>query len=279
MRKPILLISILSFLFFLNACEKDGGDTTRPGILIGAPTDGDTLFVGQDIHFEADFMDETELKSYKIDIHNNFDGHNHKSTSDEYEPWLFQQSWNFEAGKKNAHIHHHEVVVPELVNGKDIATGPYHFMVYCTDAAGNESWTVVGVVVAHPTDKQPPVFSGVSAPIIGQTFSTGQPISISATVSDNRQLAGLFVALLPEGATQAEMTPAGCFAVMLHTHEAVHEKDSYTFTASITVGQTNDNNDPSKLITWIPGNYIIMMKSIDESGNVGFSTSYPIVIQ
>ena len=164
MKNIFYILSIISLMVVLNACEKDKGDTTKPVILLEAPANGDTLFIGHEVHFEVEFTDETELKSYKVDIHDNFDGHNHKSTADELEPWLFQQSWQIEAGKKNAHIHHHEIVVPETVNGLEIAPGPYHFMLYCTDAAGNESWTVTDVVVAHATDATAPVFSNISAP-------------------------------------------------------------------------------------------------------------------
>jgi hypothetical protein len=38
-------------------------------------------------------------------------------------------------------------MVPATVNGKPIAEGDYHFTVYCTDVAGNESYAVREVVI------------------------------------------------------------------------------------------------------------------------------------
>lgn len=150
MRKISLVFSIVLMVifFFMTSCEKEK-DTQKPVIQLHEPAEGDTLWVGQDVHFEADFSDDKELKAWKVDIHNDFYGHGHKSSFSDAEPWLYTHSWNFESGMRNSHVHTHDIVVPTEVNGKPIATGPYHVMVYCTDAAGNESWTVVKVQIAH----------------------------------------------------------------------------------------------------------------------------------
>lgn len=147
-RNFVIIPLILVLAIFLSSCEKDK-DTVKPVIELNEPAEGDTLWVGEEVHFEAEFTDDVELKSYKVDIHNDFDGHGHKSSLSDTEPWLYTCSWNFDPGLKNSHVHMHEIVVPAEVNGKPIATGPYHVMVYCTDAAGNESWTVVKVYIEH----------------------------------------------------------------------------------------------------------------------------------
>lgn len=144
----IFPVFLMSLTLFMTSCEKDK-DTLKPVIQLHEPAEGDTLWVGQDVHFEADFSDDKELKAWKVDIHNDFDGHGHKSSLGDTEPWLYTHSWSFEPGLRNSHVHTHEISVPAEVNGKPIATGPYHVMVYCTDAAGNESWTVVKVQIAR----------------------------------------------------------------------------------------------------------------------------------
>ncbi len=144
----LLIVFVVSLFIIFPSCEKNK-DTIKPVIELHEPAEGDTLWVGEEVHFEADFRDDEELKAWKVDIHNDFDNHGHKSVLAEEEPWLYTQSWNFEPGLRNKHVHTHEIVVPVTVNGKPIATGPYHVMVYCTDAAGNEAWTVVKVQIAH----------------------------------------------------------------------------------------------------------------------------------
>lgn len=271
-------------LFFILAvagfysCEEDDADTQEPVIQLMAPEDGTVLYAGGDIHFEVEFEDDTELRSYKVDIHSNFDGHTHKGTltAGEGHPWSYQQSWDFEPGKKNTHVHHHEIVVPETIEGEPIATGDYHFMVYCTDAAGNESWVAKAIEIQQPTDTEAPVFSNINAPATDAVFGPDETITISGTVSDNDHLAGLFIAIMPEDATHEEANPEGALAVLYHSHEDVHEKSTYDFSASITVGQEQDNNPEPKTIDWASGNYYLLIKSPDESGNVGFSEHYPI---
>ncbi len=278
--KYFVAIALLMSVFVITSCEKDDTDTQKPVITLAAPEENEVLNIGSEIHFEVDFSDDVELKSYKVDIHSNFDGHDHKSASTgDSIAFSVQKSWNFDAGLKNTHVHHHEITIPHEIDGKEISQGNYHFMVYCTDAAGNESWVAVPVKIMKSIDTEAPSFTNIVAPAANQVFTNGQTITITGTVSDNEHLDGLFVAIMPEGATNEQVNSTSCFAVMLHQHDAVHELQTYNFTATITVGQAQDNNNPPKNITWTAGNYYIIVKSPDESGNEGFSTTYPIVIQ
>lgn len=272
-------VLLLLYITFLSSCEKDNGDTTKPLIEVSGPVTNDVFYIGNEIHFEVDFSDNEELKSYKIDIHDNFNGHTHKNTKDDGTPWHFQKSWDFEPGQKNAHIHHHEIVIPTEIDGEKTATGNYHFMIYCTDAEGNESWTPIAIEIQKPTDSEAPVISNIVVPEAGKSFSANEKISVSGTITDNEHLEDVFVAIMPEGSTNEQVNPSDCFAVMLHEHDVVHGKSNYAFTATITVGQEQDNNNPSKNIEWTAGNYYIIIKSPDESGNVCFSKQYPIIIE
>ncbi len=278
--KYIIVAMLLISSFAIISCEKEDADTQKPVITLSAPAEDEVLYIGADVHFEIDFQDDVELKSYKVDIHSNFDGHTHKSTATgDSVAFSYQKSWNFDAGQKNAHVHHHEIVIPEEIDGHEISQGDYHFMIYCTDAAGNESWLAVPIEIKKSADTQAPTLTNMVVPSANQTFSNGQTISISGTITDNQHLEGLFVAIMPQGATNEQVTASGCFAVMLHEHDALHELQTYNFAASIQVGQAQDNNNPSKAITWTAGNYFVIVKSLDESGNTVFSAQYPIVIQ
>ncbi len=274
----IFALVFLTIALFAS-CEKEEADTTKPTITVNAPGDEEVLYTGVDVHFDVDFADDVELKSYKVDIHSNFDGHEHKNPTADSIAWTFQKSWSFDAGLKNSHVHHHEIVIPTEVDGVKLATGDYHFMIYCTDAAGNESYVAIPVEIHEPTDSIEPTVNSVSAPASNQVFTNSQTISISGTVSDDNHLEGLFVAIMAEGSTISQVNATECFAVMMHEHDAVHEQTSYDFSASINVGQAQDNNTTPKPILWTPGNYYLIVKVMDESGNYGYSTQYPIVIQ
>lgn len=147
--KYILLFSMLSMVFI--ACDDDEVDTTKPEITVVAPEAETIYHPGETITIQATFTDNIELDSYKIDIHDNFDGHDHdhkKSTNSE-EPFIFSGSWDFEKGLKSATITNTEIVIPELIDGEEVAHGEYHLMIYCADAAGNENNTVVEIIIEH----------------------------------------------------------------------------------------------------------------------------------
>jgi hypothetical protein len=128
------------------SCDKNDGDTTPPVINLIAPAEGAVLKIGSDVHFDAEFSDNEMLQSYKVEIHNNFDGHGHHSvlkSAEPAEPFSFNQSWDI-SGQKNRKEHHHQIEIPE-----NAAPGNYHLMVFCTDADGNESYLARNIVLSH----------------------------------------------------------------------------------------------------------------------------------
>lgn len=146
----IVSVMMLSTLFVSCSDDEKQGDTTKPVITLNAPAEGAVLKPGSHIHFDMDLEDDVMLGSYKVEIHNNFDGHGHtKATAGEEEetgdttPFTYNNSWTV-SGQKNIHIHHHEIEIP--VNATE---GNYHLMVYCTDAAGNESYIARNIVLAE----------------------------------------------------------------------------------------------------------------------------------
>ena len=155
----IKLVLSLLLIVIVSSCDDDNEiDVVKPVINLIEPENEDILLTGEEVHFEMELSDDIMLGSYKVEIHNNFNGHDHSNfnnhnlyilnqsnqitrSESERDPFAYNRSWDL-SGKKNVHIHHHEIVIP-----KDAATGEYHLIVYCTDAAGNESYVVRHIVI------------------------------------------------------------------------------------------------------------------------------------
>lgn len=151
MKTKFYFIALLAIFTFVS-CDKEDSDTTKPVIVLHEPEEGQALKIGGEngVHFEMDLSDDVMLKSYKIDIHNSFDGHSHGGTrADGGEEVAFSFSRSYDlSGLKNAHVHHHDIVIP--ANAKP---GAYHLMVYCTDAAGNESYIARNIVLSTTAEE------------------------------------------------------------------------------------------------------------------------------
>jgi hypothetical protein len=141
-----LIILCISAILTLSLVSCENGDTTKPVINLIEPAEGDILIIGEDVHFEMEVSDNDLLHEYKVEIHHNFDGHSHEATRTEEElvPFYFEQTWSDISGKKNASVHHHEIVIP--ANAKP---GDYHLEVFCTDASGNEAYIVRNIELAY----------------------------------------------------------------------------------------------------------------------------------
>lgn len=148
MRKiQYLAVASLASVFAFTSCSSDDNtDTEKPVVDLIAPAEGAKLEAGKDIHFDMVVSDNDGLASYNVDIHNNFDGHNHsggdththavnavKADEAEGKPFAFNKTWSLD-GVKNDKIHHHEIVID--ANAKP---GNYHFVVKVLDKSGNQT--------------------------------------------------------------------------------------------------------------------------------------------
>lgn len=196
----LLLSMFIAVAMIAASCTKDSDDpeeekdTTKPQITLNAPVNEANLNPGDAINFSAKFVDDKELGGYKIDIHFN-DGHEHKSVTDEGK-WSFQKSWTFEAGNTEKVVLHSEVTIPTEVEGQPIYAGEYHFLVYCTDKAGNEEFLAHEIVIVELPDETGPVIELSSFPVLNQEFTHGDTIRMEGTVLDNKSLDKVFVALI-----------------------------------------------------------------------------------
>ena len=143
-----ILFFVLSAIMCVSfsACDEEDADTTKPVITLYEPEDCDSLRIGESVHFECDFSDDEALGSYLIEIHNNFDGHGHKTRADETVPFSIKKSYDLN-NLRNTHVHHHDIVISD-----DATPGAYHLVVYCTDAAGNQSMVARDIILSHDAE-------------------------------------------------------------------------------------------------------------------------------
>jgi hypothetical protein len=144
---PLGLTALL--ILFFSSCDRNdpSSDTEPPVIHLIEPEEGDVLKIGADIHFDLELSDNVMLNRYRVEIHNNFDGHSHassplKATGEATVDFVFDRSWDV-SGQRNADIHHHEILIPA-----NATPGNYHLMVFCTDVAGNEAHLARNIVLS-----------------------------------------------------------------------------------------------------------------------------------
>lgn len=149
---------------FLLSCEETELDNEKPVIRLIAPADGEAYKPGSDIHFDVEFTDNMGLGSYKVIIHGAFDGHTHsakiltRAEGEGTDNETFEKTWLERdfialgdepiAGKRNASVHHHHIVIPE-----NVREGNYHFLVYCTDESGLESFVAREIIISSDAEE------------------------------------------------------------------------------------------------------------------------------
>ena len=128
-----LLLIVPMALVSCSKDDDDNQDTKDPLILELTINEEDydhdvTVAAGSDMHVEGSFSDNERLGEYKLDIHDNFDGHDHGKTMADWATVVIIPL----SGKKDSI--HEDVAVPS-----DATAGPYHAVSRLIDAEGNES--------------------------------------------------------------------------------------------------------------------------------------------
>jgi len=279
MNKKVFLIAIiLGVTMFFTACDDDNEiaipEVTIMELGVGASHGNDhTAIVGSDLHIEAEIVAEGTIDLVQVLIHPEGE---HKSAMDEDE-WELDTTYTKFSGLKNTTFHEHVEI--------DISAEPgeYHFDMIVTDMEGNQSSAEAELEIIEPDDAVAPEITVSSVPTNNQTFSNGETISISGSVSDETALGGMYIGLVREdqNLTDAEVNATNTITI-LHTHDF----DSYTshnFSPEITVGAAKDNDmnpkDISGDIAWQSANYYILVKCKDAfGGNWTISERFPIII-
>jgi hypothetical protein len=270
--KTLSLISILTAFIILSLVScKDDDDTSSPVIsdLELGLSNSKTGYLADDLHVQATVVAKGTIHTIEVIIHPE------DESSDAV--WEYDSVYTEFSGLKNTTFHKHIDI------SADADTGDYHFHFTVTDMEGYQTTLEEDLKITIPTDTESPVISVSTAPSNGETFSNGSTIAISGTVSDNIALGGLYIGLVrvDQNLEDADVNATNTIT-LLHTHD-FKETDTYSFTASITVGAAQDNNITPKDITgdiaWQSASYYIVVKCKDAYGaNWTFSDHYPISI-
>ena len=277
-KKVFLFAITLGAVVLFTACKDD--EIAMPQVTITELGMGDihgndhTAIVGSDLHIEAEIVAEGTIDWVQVIVHP--EGDHHKSAIDEDE-WELDTTYTKFSGLKNTTFHEHVEI--------DIhaEAGEYHFDMIVTDMEGNQSSAEAELEIIEPDDAVAPEITVSSAPTNNQTFTNGETISISGSVSDETALGGMYIGLVREdqNLTDAEVNAANTITI-LHTHD-FDSHTSHNFSSEITVGAAKDNDmtpkDISGDIAWQSANYYIVIKCKDAfGGNWTISERFPIII-
>ncbi len=266
--KMMALIFIASSTLFFTSCDDDD-DVQKPVIsnLELGIGDSHIAYAGADLHIEAEIYAEGKVDVITVEIHQE------EGSSDEIEA-----TYDDYSGVIDPTFHKH-VDIPA-----GTPVGTYHVHITVTDMLGYQTTVEDEIEIQELADEEAPEITILSGPENGATYSTGETITISGSITDNISLAGMLVALVKESDNIDDADVSGSNSsviVMLHTHD-FDDPDETEFTASIVVGTENDNNMTPAPIqgdnAWRSGNYYILVKTKDAKGNGAKSNHYPIVI-
>jgi hypothetical protein len=137
--KSIIPFFIVAVLF--TSCSDDDTviDTEKPQIAVVEPHNEDEFAPGSELHIEASFTDNAELASYKIEIHEDFDGHTHAfyKSSQDLNPWSWEETFNIPSGRMSFDAVHH-IDIPTEIDNMPVSEGAYHVGIFVTDTSGNQ---------------------------------------------------------------------------------------------------------------------------------------------
>lgn len=269
--KTSVLFLAIAAVAVLTSCDKD------EDVIVANPTitnlelgiDNSLIgYIGDDLHVEADILAESFINTVTVEIHAE-DGSGEEIEAE------FDYS---DQTLKNTSFHEH-IDIPE-----GTTAGDYHFHLTVTDKEGNSTTIEEELQLEVLADEEAPVLTISSAPTDGQSFASGESITISGSATDNTALAGMVIALVyaDDAIADADVTGENSSViVMLHTHTFDSEA-SHDFSTSIAVGAEYDNNMTPALIqynnAWRTGNYYILAKCKDANGNWVYSSQYPVNI-
>ena len=137
MRKTCIYLFIISII--ASGCDDlELIDTSSPTVEVGVPVVGEYYMANEYAHFEARFVDDFELATYNIEIHDNFGGHSHGRIAAKYDDpslikWSHKQSFLIPSGLTLFQA----VLEDEIRVPSNAIAGPYHFIVQAIDKAGN----------------------------------------------------------------------------------------------------------------------------------------------
>ncbi len=190
MNRP-LFIAVSAFIV-LSACRPDGGgDTERPTIEVLeitpklAPTtvcetdgvDAIRITVNEPFAITLRFSDDQNLGSAKLNIHNNFDCHTHRSSNVIWE-------WVEVIELTGTSVTQTFILAPP----ENVRPGNYHFEIMLLDAVGQEAIPYFfDLVLFDPVDVQAPEIN-ITSPLPNTEHNRSSLLPIHGAVVDNLEM-------------------------------------------------------------------------------------------
>lgn len=188
-RTSVILTGLVGALITSGCTRRD---REKPVARIVNLPDSVWVKTGDTLHLQMHFTDNEKLAQYKIDIHNNFDGHNHPKIY-RARPWSRIIIGSLSGRDQYVHL--------EIAVFDSAASGPYHLMLRAVDAAGNESEFVLkDIFVQNTYDTIAPAFTEIQFPEEGSTASGN--LELALELSDNLSGIYLIQTTLRRSATQ-----------------------------------------------------------------------------
>lgn len=252
-----ILIAVMT-VFFMTACSDDDSepqDTSKP-VISDVHVENHELGTGDDekvmageegeVHFKL--MDNRELGSWKIDIHDAFDGHGHGKVFANYSIIL--------SGNTGGTMQEIEVDLGEIP--AEATAGEYHCIVNATDAAGNSAEFVdVRFILSNGTEPQLELIS----PDLANTehMDKGSSFSMTGNLTDDAGIESFEIFLTEDSEDD-------------HNHGKTVQEDYLLFdkddfeenVISFDLAEAGQLTIPSDMED---GNYYIKFVSGDSDGN------------
>ena len=188
----IRLLMAFTMAFAVAACNDDDNgdpddddsvDTTPPEVQVERPEEQEvrTIHEGEDyshMHFRATFTDNEELGEFEIDIHNNFDPHDHGKN---FSPFHLQETHDI-TGTKDTFVDYDIELPAEAISGE------YHLTLRVTDKAGN-SLDIDGSDVKNrafviDNENFAPIWN-INSPEQDEHFNHEDEIALQGTIDGN----------------------------------------------------------------------------------------------
>jgi hypothetical protein len=173
--------------------------------VVATPTQEENFTGGNAIPFKATFSDNIALSEYRIEMHNDFDGHSHEKTSTV--PFYFDTIVSI---SETQHTGEFPITIP-----LDVTAGKYHFIVTCIDAAGNEAEFVeLDLQIQNSSDIIPPNLSLTSPDttlsVLTVNFETDSAtflLPILGTISDDQEIKGYSIVFTQHNTSPEPIPP------------------------------------------------------------------------
>jgi hypothetical protein len=193
MKNLAYLLLIISLSVFVSSCGEDA-DITAPTleVLFIAPTPQTTTICGEMeenvivlkggelFEVELQAKDDVALSQYKMELHQNFDCHEHKSN-----PTI---TW--EANRTNDLTQPNARISETFQVPTNVTAGNYHFQIELLDAAGNELVNPLfyNIKVQNVSDTIPPTIAMTAPSANSFAVNKGNTIDFKGTITDNMPL-------------------------------------------------------------------------------------------